>query len=63
MVSEWEKDKMILEDYWEYVEEKFGNVCHYKHGKRHRDNNLPAVIARLCSRKFRYYICIRQTCN
>ena len=35
---------MILKDYGEYLEEKFGDVCHYKHGKFHRDNDLPAVV-------------------
>ena len=43
MVSEWAMYKMILKDYGEYIEEKFGHVYHYKHGKCHRDNDLPAI--------------------
>ena len=44
MVSERETYEMILEDYGEYIEEKFGSVYHYKHGELHRDNDLPAIV-------------------
>jgi len=44
MVAEWKTYKMILKDYGEYIEEKFGSVYHYKHGERHRDNDLPAIV-------------------